>query len=131
MLGRCDAEALEAIDKMRTENIDIVGITVMEKIPNDFDARPAGSLNLLLETREVIHERLFFDKVPAEAITACSYVPFEEPGIVGFGEYVMAGRRDEVEPTAARIAMRRAFKSSHEIALKRHTVSFLFLVSSF
>src|SRR5687767_6262523 len=105
---------------MVTENIQVVRVPVMEIVPYDFHAGAACGSHLVCYAGEIVPERLGFNQMPPKAVTACKNIKIYQTRIIGFGKFVMTGRRDQVQPPATSIAVCRTFKSPHQKTFEWH-----------
>jgi hypothetical protein len=67
------SETSDAVNKSRSENVDVVGPSVMKNVPYHLQIRVPRSTQHRQRRREVVGTLGFFDQVPADAIAGAMY----------------------------------------------------------
>ena len=110
----------EALREVIAPQVEMLRETVVEEVPDHFDAVFGGSLEEGLDGREIVASVPEIDERPADHLARRAEPQFGELAVIVVDGAFMAGRDNVVEPLAMAVEPGRTFETGKEEAAKHH-----------
>ena len=93
-------ERSKTLNKFMREDVQVIRVPVVEKVPNDLDVISPRGTYLRHRRIKVVSVRLTFDQMPPQAVPGREYADLGQSAIVLVREFVMARGGDHIQAFA-------------------------------